>query len=307
MRRAAAALLVPLLAVGLLSGCGGSGGKSSSLPSVKGSYGSKPTFGFPSGDAPKTLQSKVLREGKGPVVTKGDLLVADYLGQVWKGKVFDNSYDRKTAAGFTIGTGKVIPGWDDVLVGVKAGSRVLMSIPPAKGYGTSGNSQAGISGTDTLVFVVDVIGSYGPKAAGDPKAAVQKVSTPGVTVKGALGAEPTITVAKGTKPPAKPTVTVLARGTGAPVTGGLLIAQYAATAYDGSRAGSTWTEGSPAGVPVSATGSSTAFDTVKGIPLGSRVLLEVPAQPASAGGAATPGVAVVIDLVAQPGTAAQAG
>jgi peptidylprolyl isomerase len=251
--------------------------------------------------------SKVLREGKGPVVAKGDLLVADYLGQVWKGKVFDNSYDRKTAAGFTIGTGKVITGWDDVLVGVKAGSRVLMTIPPDKGYGASGNSQAGIKGTDTLVFVVDVVSSYGPKVAGDPKAAPQQVSTPGITVKGALGAEPTVTVAKGTKPPAKPVVTVLAKGTGAPVTGGLLIAQYAATAYDGSRAGSTWMEGSPAGVPVSPSGRSTAFDTVRGIPLGSRVLLEVPAQPAGPNGAGTPGVAVVIDLVDQPGTAAQAG
>jgi len=34
---------------------------------------------------------------------------------------------------------------------------VLLVIPPAEGYGTSGNSQAGISGTDTLVFVVDIL------------------------------------------------------------------------------------------------------------------------------------------------------
>jgi peptidylprolyl isomerase len=310
VRRTAAFLLVPLLAVGLLSGCGSGSSKSSSssaLPTVSGAYGDKPTFTFPKSDPPKALMSKVLREGTGPVVAKGDLLVGDYLGQVWKGKVFDNSYDRKTAAGFVIGTGKVITGWDDVLVGVKAGSRVLMSLPPAKGYGATGNSQAGISGTDTLVFVVDVVASYGSKVAGDPKAAVQNVSTPGITVTGALGAVPTVKVAKGTKPPAKPVVTVLAKGTGAPVTGGLLVAQYAATAYDGTVAGSTWTDGSPAGVPVSASGQSTAFDTVRGLPLGSRVLLLIPGTAAGAGRAATPSVAVVVDLVAQPKTAAETG
>jgi peptidylprolyl isomerase len=37
------------------------------------------------------------------------------------------------------------------------GSRVVLVIPPDKGYGTTGNEQAGISGTDTLVFVVDIL------------------------------------------------------------------------------------------------------------------------------------------------------
>ena len=162
MRRAIAALvLLPLL---VLTGCGSDSSSSddepaakSGLPKVAGEYGSKPTFTF-EGEPPAALESEVLREGTGAPVAKGDLLVGDYLGQVWKGSVFDNSYDRKQAAGFVIGAGKVIPGWDEVLVGVKAGSRVLMSIPPDKGYGSQGNTQAGIKGTDTLVFVVDIVG-----------------------------------------------------------------------------------------------------------------------------------------------------
>jgi peptidylprolyl isomerase len=51
----------------------------------------------------------------------------------------------------------VIPGWDTGLVGQTVGSRVMLSIPPADGYGKTGASQAGITGTDTLVFVVDII------------------------------------------------------------------------------------------------------------------------------------------------------
>jgi peptidylprolyl isomerase len=302
-RRAPRALLLPLLtvvAVLAVTGCSGSSAKTSSgstkgLPTVKGDYGSKPTFTFPGPKPPTKLVSTVLHQGTGKTVQKGDLLVADYLGQVWKGSVFDNSYDRKQPAGFVIGTGKVIPGWDSVLVGVKAGSRVLMSIPPAQGYGPTGNAQAGIKGTDTLVFVVDVIGSYDKTAVGDAKAVAQKVATPGVTVTGAPGTVPTVKVAKGTKAPTAPKLTVLAKGSGAPVTSGLLVVQYVATRYTGESAGSTFADGAPAGVPLSADASgSTPFDLARGVPLGSRVLLVLPGSQGQAA------VAVVLDLVAQP-------
>ena len=56
-----------------------------------------------------------------------------------------------------IGEGQVIPGWDTGLVGQTVGSRVMLVIPPADGYGSAGDSQAGIKGTDTLVFVVDIL------------------------------------------------------------------------------------------------------------------------------------------------------
>ena len=56
-----------------------------------------------------------------------------------------------------IGEDQVIKGWETGLVGQTVGSRVLLVVPPADGYGTAGDSQAGIKGTDTLVFVVDIL------------------------------------------------------------------------------------------------------------------------------------------------------
>ncbi len=53
--------------------------------------------------------------------------------------------------------GTVVKGWDDGLVGQTVGSRVLLAIPPELGYGKTGNEDAGISGTDTLYFVVDIL------------------------------------------------------------------------------------------------------------------------------------------------------
>jgi peptidylprolyl isomerase len=54
----------------------------------------------------------------------------------------------------------VIAGWDQGLVGQTVGSQVLLVVPPDQGYGSKGNSQAGIKPTDTLVFVVDILDAH---------------------------------------------------------------------------------------------------------------------------------------------------
>jgi peptidylprolyl isomerase len=132
------------------------------LPTVgSSSPGTAPPVQIPQTAPPTTLQAQTLIRGAGPVVKKGKLLVAQYEGVIWgTGKVFDSSWKRGVPAGFQIGTGQVIKGWDNGLVGKRVGSRVLLVVPPADGYGASGSSQAGIKGTDTLVFVVDILGAY---------------------------------------------------------------------------------------------------------------------------------------------------
>jgi peptidylprolyl isomerase len=107
-----------------------------------------------------TLKQATLREGTGAVVKKGQTIFARYLGEVYGGsKPFDQNFDQPSPASFQIGTGGVIAGWDKTLVGKKIGSEVLLAIPPKDGYGKKGQSQAGIKGTDTLYFVVDILGA----------------------------------------------------------------------------------------------------------------------------------------------------
>ncbi|WP_449062859.1 FKBP-type peptidyl-prolyl cis-trans isomerase [Planomonospora algeriensis] len=91
----------------------------------------------------------------------GQKLMAHYIGKIWgTDKEFDSSWGRGEPATFPIGVGQVVKGWDQTLVGQTVGSRVLVSIPPDLGYGEQGNPQAGIKGTDTLVFLVDIVGAY---------------------------------------------------------------------------------------------------------------------------------------------------
>src|SRR5690606_12806515 len=82
------------------------------LPTASGAFGDKPELTFPGDEHLAEGAIHVLSEGTGDVVETGDLLLADYLGQVWGGEVFDNSYDRGTPAAFPIGVGAVVSGWD---------------------------------------------------------------------------------------------------------------------------------------------------------------------------------------------------
>lgn len=131
------------------------------LPAV--TPGNPPKITIPSGQPPATLTKKTLIAGSGPVVRKGDFVVSQYVGVIWRtGKIFDSSEADGSPFGFTIGAtpSQVIPGWNTGLVGEHVGSRVLLVVPPKEGYGSAGSSSAGIKGTDTLVFVIDILGAF---------------------------------------------------------------------------------------------------------------------------------------------------
>jgi len=72
------------------------------------------------------------------------------------GKQFDSSRTREGTFDFEIGTGQVIKGWDEGLLGLCVGAKATLVIPPAMGYGDSG-AGADIPGGATLNFDVEVV------------------------------------------------------------------------------------------------------------------------------------------------------
>jgi peptidylprolyl isomerase len=128
------------------------------LPTVALGENGAPTVTLPEGPAPADLVVQPLITGGGAKVQQGQNITVHYTGVKWPGgEVFDSSWDKGAPVDFPIGTGAVIPGWDAGLVDQTVGSQVLLVIPPAQGYGEQGQPSAGISGTDTLVFVVDIL------------------------------------------------------------------------------------------------------------------------------------------------------
>lgn len=282
VRRIVTALVAPLLIVSAVA-CGGDDGSSDSnggFPAVTGGTGKKPKVAKGEGDPPEKLKVKVLKEGKGEKVKKGDALTADYLGQMWEGKVFDNSWDRGEAATFEIGSGKVIKGWDEGLVGQKLGSRVELVIPPEQGYGDQPPQGSDIKPGATLVFVVDLKEIKPTKIDGEA-VGKQNPDLPKVGDK-IEDKAPKITVPKGKDAPEETTSETIIQGDGKEVGDkSTVFAHYTAVLWNDSKPiGDTWQQGGPQEIPVAGTEKQPGIpgwqEGLKGQKAGSRVLIVVP-------------------------------
>jgi peptidylprolyl isomerase len=323
----ALAAVLSLVSAAALSGCGSSSSKSPSSSQsassgsaagtvttkdgvqVSSGFGNTPKVVIPTTAAPTALTQQVITQGTGSVVASGDTIAANYVGETWAPKsgkvnVFDSSFARSTPAGFVIGTGAVIPGWDKALVGKRIGSRVVLSIPPADGYGSSGQSAANISGTDTLVFVIDLVASY-KRGLAAPGTVVPKLSTAGFPkFTNVPGKEPKILSTAGVVTPKTAKSLLVVSGSGAKIdsTKTLVLEEVQADLKTGKDTQSSW-----AVTPqtVSASSVLAVATTLTNQNIGSRVVLLIPAiaaQPASstaAATAATPAEILIVDVVAQ--------
>lgn len=116
--------------------------------------------------APKALVKKNTAPGKGDktVMFKSGVLVAytgwlyDPCAKDFKGEKFDTSEGRAAPFGFLVGTGHVIKGWDEGLLGMKEGGKRTLIIPPDMAYGAVGAGGGKIPPNATLVFDVEVVG-----------------------------------------------------------------------------------------------------------------------------------------------------
>jgi peptidylprolyl isomerase len=104
---------------------------------------------------PSGLRYIVLAEGEGEAPRRGQTVAAHYTGTLLDGKVFDSSAGGRPFE-FAVGTGRVIPGWDEAFLGMKKGGKRVLIIPHWLGYGERGAGDD-IPGKATLVFEVEVL------------------------------------------------------------------------------------------------------------------------------------------------------
>ncbi len=93
--------------------------------------------------------------GTGPEARSGQTVAVHYTGTLADGTKFDSSKDRGQPFSFTLGTGQVIKGWDQGIVGMKVGGTRTLVIPPALGYGDRGTGP--IPPNATLNFEVELL------------------------------------------------------------------------------------------------------------------------------------------------------
>jgi FKBP-type peptidyl-prolyl cis-trans isomerase len=134
------------------------------LPTVTLASDGTPTLKIPSGyTAPATTQIATLIKGGGTVVGASDTVTIQYQGTLLRtGKIFDQTWGKSPYTGAVSG---FVKGFTNAIVGQTVGSQVLAVITAADGYGSGGNSSAKITGTDTMIFVIDILAAE-PAAAG---------------------------------------------------------------------------------------------------------------------------------------------
>jgi len=87
---------------------------------------------------PDGMLSKILVEGSGPTPPRGALVKVAYKGMLPNGQVFDQSILHGGPFEFELGTGRVITGWDRIMLEMKKGEKRLVAFPPEYAYGTQG-------------------------------------------------------------------------------------------------------------------------------------------------------------------------
>jgi peptidylprolyl isomerase len=113
---------------------------------------------MPKTDAPNELRIAQLIKGRGETITSGDNVTLHYSGFLWdSGSKFDSSWDKGEPVQFEVSPGMLIEGFLSAVVGQEVGSRVVVVIPPALGYGQQ--ASATIPANSTLVFVIDILGT----------------------------------------------------------------------------------------------------------------------------------------------------
>jgi FKBP-type peptidyl-prolyl cis-trans isomerase FkpA len=142
-----------LLALCLSSCGGGGGGSSSNSGTTSCSSGSSAGTGSSSVTALTYVDNVV---GTGAVAADGATLTVNYTGWLYNASDANNEgteFDSGTYA-FELGIGKVIPGWDQGLAGMKVGGTRTLTVPSSLAYGSCPPAGSPIPPNSALVFTV---------------------------------------------------------------------------------------------------------------------------------------------------------
>lgn len=304
-RRLAALLIVPAL---VLTACGGEDAdkkkddsasspdkaaqtevpkpvdSASPMPEVSGAAGKKADITIPKGKPSDDFVVNTVSEGKGAEVKKDDMVVTNFTGKVWQGgKPLAGSYDKGGAPQvIPAGSKNIIPAFSQSVMGQKIGSRVLVVAPPAAGFGSGGQQQLGVKGTDTLVFALDIESVIPKKAEGEQA----EIPSDLPQVK-ADKEEPAVISVPKNDPPKELVDDVLIEGKGEEVKKGQTVyMQYSGAAWKPNEGkpeaklfDSSWKTGAPFTTQIGAGQVIKGWDDgLVGKKVGSRVLLVVPPE-----------------------------
>jgi peptidylprolyl isomerase len=164
-RTASRALIAVALSVSLAA-CGSDDGadspessSSAAATEVSADLAEKPEIPASDEAAPDELVIDDVVVGDGAEAVEGSTADVKYVGAFYEtGEEFDSSWSRSAdeTIAVPLGAGRVIPGFEQGIEGMKVGGRRTITIPSDLGYGPEGSPPV-IPGDATLVFVMDLV------------------------------------------------------------------------------------------------------------------------------------------------------
>ena len=98
--------------------------------------------------------------GGGPVAAVGDIATIHFRGWLarngWQGEELVNSRKERQTISFVIGTERVMPGWNEGVIGMREGGKRLVKLPPELGFGAKGSAGV-IPPNAGLIFMMELV------------------------------------------------------------------------------------------------------------------------------------------------------
>lgn len=102
------------------------------------------------------LKYTEIKEGSGTAATNGKKVMVHYVGTLENGKVFDSSLNTNQPLNFILGSGEMVPGFDEGILNMKVGGRRKLVIPPNLAWGPEG-AQGVIPPNATVIFDIELL------------------------------------------------------------------------------------------------------------------------------------------------------
>jgi FKBP-type peptidyl-prolyl cis-trans isomerase len=152
MRRAAVFLL--LIGVVAVAGCGGSGDPPAFTGHRPHPVEPGPNLSTPKGPPTRKLVTRDVKVGSGPAARAGDEVTIQYVGHLWTGDAYADSWRYPHAPSFTLGKGQLIVGFDRGIRGMRPGGRRIVMVPRQLDIFPGAPVTPGAS---ALIFLVDML------------------------------------------------------------------------------------------------------------------------------------------------------
>jgi FKBP-type peptidyl-prolyl cis-trans isomerase len=108
---------------------------------------------------PSEITTEEITVGTGATAAVGDVATVHYILSLTNGNVLESSYALGTPLTFQIGAGRLIPGFEQGVLGMRVGGKRRVTIPPSLAYGSSGSGS--IPPNATIRFEIELVSIAG--------------------------------------------------------------------------------------------------------------------------------------------------